>query len=514
VSMSTEALKQASGGKRLAVAGDGELAVMENRTAAVVATVMLVVSVIAGMVASYFLAIGVENHSNWKVLITAVSLPWLCVYFVCSFVYYRSLYSFANLYVVVLSLFHLGVTIPDALNVFEKFGWGGGEFEKWLEYSAWYTVLSLGSLGVGTAVALMQRGGRATPGVEKETVEWAKRLVFFDGVGLMLASLVFAGLALASFGNLLAYARVDFFRGVRDTRGLGAFLMVFPGAATLLVIGASNKWQKILSAICAAVGGLLIMLSGYRTYALMPLLVGSVIWVKTGRRIPAAVAGLALAAMFILIPIVGVVRAAGPYKDWDRTTFLDAWNEVSADKVFALGQTGGLLAHVLERVPMLDPYQYGHTYLKGLVDSIPNLTPKIRESSRAVGERQSWNDREAISKMPPSDWITYHLDMWKFRHGEGVGFTGIGEPYLNFGVVGVIVFFVGIGYALARVDGAAILGSPSLLIFLGTMFWGLMRTVRDDMATFFHPSVFVVITLVIWRLFAFPWLPRKPNTWR
>jgi oligosaccharide repeat unit polymerase len=124
----------------------------------------------------------------------------------------------------------------------------------------------------------------------------------------------------------------------------------------------------------------------------------------------------------------------------------------------------------------------------------------MRESTRAAGLGGGAMNADAVNEMIPSDWITYRLKPDKFAVGEGVGFTGIGEPYINFGYPGVVAFFLLLGYAFARMECAILLRRPLLVLFCSTMLWALISTVRQDIGNFFKPVVFISIILLGWRM--------------
>ena len=146
--------------------------------------------------------------------------------------------------------------------------------------------------------------------------------------------------------------------------------------------------------------------------------------------------------------------------------------------------------------------------MEAVIGSLPNLTGEIRESKRVEARRKMRTNVNAISEMVPSDWLTYRIAREKFDTGEGVGFTTIGEAYLNFGVFGVVAFFGGLGFLLGRLDAINLLAHPKWIIFSTAILWPLMRTVRDDFANFVKPAVFVLIILLIWRVITIIFFPK------
>ena len=76
-------------------------------------------------------------------------------------------------------------------------------------------------------------------------------------------------------------------------------------------------------------------------------------------------------------------------------------------------------------------------------EMFPNIGGNINsEKSRLARKNQATFDQSELVKMAPADWITYRLNRWKFDNGQGVGFSAVAEPYLNFGTAGVVLFFV------------------------------------------------------------------------
>jgi hypothetical protein len=439
---------------------------------------------------------------DWPLQVSIISMIWLAVYLGSTFLQFKTAYLLTTSYVIMLVLFHLGITIPDAFGIFKEDVWHAGPSES-LELSGWCTVLAMGSLGCGFAIGLKKRDFTIDRRiVQQHTADRTLRILYSDGIGLLIASGVLLVLAIASLGNLLNYSRGDFFRSVGDTRGLGVFLLSFPSAVVALVIGATTPGRRRFAAVIAVFGVAIILMSGYRATAMFPLLVGIVLWVKIGRRISAVLLLATLAFTLVAISAIGIMRNFGhAYKDIDAETISISVRESTVQDAFStMGQTGGLLAEVIRLVPAHDPFRFGQSYWLAFKSSIPNVLPGMRESPREKGKREAQFDIDAINKMMPSDWLTYRLEPDKFDVGEGVGFTGIGEPYLNFGYPGVVVFFVGLGFYFSRLEVARLLERPGLLVYCSTIVWLLITTVRQESSNFIRPAVFVFIIIFAWRI--------------
>jgi len=474
-------------------------------------TLLRFASLITIFVAGYNISQPLQVNADWSWWVAITCLSWLGIFLLATYLQFRNVYTFANAYVGALLVFHLGITIPDAFGWFRDIAWSEGDFAKWLERSGWYTAMALGCFGIGYSFAVRKQEIRKSDKYTDDRVaSFGLARVYWAGTGLLLASIVFLFIAITAFGNLLDYSRVDFFRGGSDTRGLGTFLIVFPTALMLLVLGAKTRVQKILGWGLALVGFPVLILSGYRSMALFPLLTGIILWVKTGRRVPPWLAVALLVGTGIAISTVGIVRAYGPYKDLTLATLQEAYQKARLTDVLELGATGGVLANVLKQTPSIDPYRYGGTYINIAIDAIPNVLPK---KSNQVGNIKT--NTQELTTLTPGRWITYRVAPDKFERGEGIGFSAIGDPYINFGIGGVIVFFLVVGFLLGRLDRINLLAYPNALFLSCILIWPFLKTVRNDFGVFLKPVVFLIIILVIWRILAAPfWRPTLPKQQR
>ena len=460
---------------------------------------LLIVNTVLALIALYQVLGPPTTHAAWPVSVTVAAAICLGCHAVCVYGWFRSPYQFTSAYILALSAFHLGVTALIGLQIVEFPGWVSGPEAKWLERAGWYTILALSCLNAGFAVSLTRKGPRI--GSHDPRAALAQATAYWDGLGLLAASAVMIVFVVLSVGNLLSYSRNDFFAGVGDTRGLGVFFMLLPSAAVLLMIGARTPATLFLATCVATAAFLLILLSGYRSMALFPALVGAVVWVKIGRRIPSLVAAAGVVLILIIIPIIGALRAQGPYQDLNRESFVQSAEESSIQDSFTeMGQTAAVLSHVFRLVPSFDPYRWGMSYVRALQDSIPNVSLTIAVSDREVAKRQLVMDRSAIRALKPSEWLTFRIAREKFDVGQGVGFSTIGEAYLNFGPAGVVGFFLILGFLLGRLDQKDLFSHPNWLVLASAMIWPLAKSVRNDFGVFIKPVIFMLLVIILWRL--------------
>jgi oligosaccharide repeat unit polymerase len=445
-----------------------------------------------------------EGNGNWPLYVSLASIAWLATFFVCSYGQFKTPYLLTTAFVVPLCLFHLGVVIPSAFGWSPDAGLTFGSFAPWLERAGWYTVLALGCIGLGFGWSLKRSNFKIQKHiVDEATANRVLDMLFLNGIGLLIASVIFLGLAIASFGNLLSYSRVDFVRiNAGDTRGLGALTMVLPIALIFLVVGARKRMTRIFSYSITAFLFIILLLSGSRSAVMAPLLVGIVLWVKVGKKIPLPVALTILVFVLIAIPAIGVLRSSGEsYDKINKEDILRSTENAKIGTGFSeMGSTASVLANILRLVPEKDPYRYGESYFKAIKVAIPNIGLSQKGSERLMALQGASATSDAVLDLIPSEWITYRLDPIRFAAGEGVGFSGIGEPYINFGLTGVVIYFIFLGFFLGRLESANLLSSPKVLIFIAVTAVPLITLVRNDFVIFTKPVIFTYIVLLIWNL--------------
>lgn len=465
--------------------------------------VLLVASLLPLILSVFFIYAGVDSSSDWSVRIMAATLAWIIIYLACIYHYHRTLYLFSNAYLLALSMFHLGLIYTIALNQEKMAFMASGKISALYELSGWYVALSLSAFGIGTAIAILTK--TKSKYTNKQMAYFkvkTNQFLFKQGVGLGIATIIFLILAISSYGNIFAYSRAEIFNLTLDSRGFGVFIMVFPGAVSLLALSAQSKKQKLFSYSLAVFIVLVVMLSGYRSAALFPTLVVVIIWVKSGRKIPVAVAISGILLVLLSISVISTFRMMGSYEKLSAEDLATSYEQASiSDSFLEMGSSVGVLAEVLKLVPETEPYRYGYSYWMSLKEMVPNLGFSIDSSkSRKVILGEAQFDQDALIRMAPADWITYRINRWKFDNGQGVGFSAIAEPYLNFGTIGVVAYFLLLGFILARLDLKVIICHPYLYLFSAAIFWHLLKTVRNDYSNFTKPLGFIIVVLIIWNI--------------
>jgi oligosaccharide repeat unit polymerase len=441
--------------------------------------------------------------TEWATAVSTAVIVWGAIYILSSLVHYRTAYLFTTVYVACLGMFHFGAVVPVALGIFDLDLTSRLVRGIWRERAAWLSVVALGSMGIGVAIAwsVDDRRMRRKNSIKEGAKEANPEFIYWTGIGMLCASLVALGMLIYEGGNLLKYSRMDFYHGAVRSRGLALFLWTLPAACTLIFVGAKSRAQRVSAYLLLLVAIPVMALSGYRSSLFFPLLTGVVLWHKTGHRIPKTLVIAGLVLLPVAIPAISMLRAVGPYEKITANKFEESVKGTDMRSGFIeMGGTLGVLAEAIRLVPNAEPFRWGWTYVVALRESIPNVRFEMSGSGRQEATRNIISKREMLQGLPPSDWITYYVDQNKFRAGEGIGFSAVAEPYINFGLPGVVVYFISLGLMLALIDGKQLLMHPYWIVFCGAVLWTLNRTVRNDFDNFLKPLVFLTLIAALWHL--------------
>lgn len=438
---------------------------------------------------------------GWIELIVSIIFIWLILYVIATYKYFGTIYLYGHTYVLVILLFHYSLLALSVLGYVDLSSWSIGKDAVYFEKSGWLLLISLTAYGMGVYFAARRKQVNVVSFKERQiSLFLTKRVMFNFGLGLGLASIIFLIMALKSYGNILSYSRAELFNSSNDSRGFGVFMMVFPGAISLIALSAESRMQKLFAYSLAVLSLVIIMLSGYRSAALFPALVFAVSWVKFGRKIPTYVAVSIVILVLVSIATIGIFRQQGAYQDLNVNQLQESYsNSEFSDSLKEMGSTFVVLKEVVKLIPEYEGYRFGYSYYISGLEMLPNLGGQMDyEKSRGYLASQARNNIDALKYMAPADWITYRLNRWKFENGQGLGFSAIAEPYYNFGYFGSVLFFMLIGYLITRIDILPLFSYPFVSVFMVGVFWCLLRTSRNDFTNFSKPFGFILIICLIW----------------
>lgn len=384
----------------------------------------------------------------------------------------NGLMSFACLYLLLLGLFHLGFVVPWAVGLLP------GPHPEWLS-SPWLgTALGLFAsatlaFALGATLGETSSPDRAVPFADPS----AQLFRLGKWVALLGAGMLWLGvwkLKLMTSGYDVYFERAL----TEDVRFFGFGLMLFPLGVLVAAIGATPAQMSGIGLAFTIVLGPL-FLAGFRGPTLVQFIALLAVWAHKDLRSARRVAAAGLLVATALVPVIRMSRNIE-----DKTSQRAVRFEPMAVVEEAGGSFYPLMVTVESVASGAEPLWMGRSYLTGLGRILPNVS--IR-----------WSAPKTFT-LSPSAWATRQADPWAYEHGGGIGFSGVAEPYLNFGLPGVVTIFLLLGYVVARCDGW--LRSEPIRATIGAASFGsLLWTVRNDSVELFR--VFVIsalIALVAW----------------
>jgi oligosaccharide repeat unit polymerase len=432
--------------------------------------------------------------------LATIFILWFFTYAVTAYITHGNLYIFSMAYVLPLIIFHFGLILQHALGI-KHLQMLIGKSGYWYGLASWYVMLSLSAIGIGLSFHFKKPENIKSTKNNIHSEEIINNLLKLRsyGRGLLWASLVLLVIAIAQNGNIFAKSRFDLFYS-GDTRAIGVFSMLCPTAALVIMSTAIKGKNLLRSVVITGLSFMLLILSGYRSVALFPLLIGAIIWRKNGRKIPLTIASFAVIAVLIIIPIIGHLRTMS-YGKVDLEDINKASESSDISHSFEeMGRSIGVLAVTLENIPKNEDFRYGYTYLLYFPALVPNIGfGKTSNIGRAALYERMNKGEKVNDEMIPGDWATWKIIPAQFRAGGGTGFTGVGEPYMNFGYTGVLIFFILLGWMLGRMDSKDISSNFKWLCFSTLYYWNFLVTVRNDLSVFLKPVVFTFLTILIWK---------------
>jgi oligosaccharide repeat unit polymerase len=407
-----------------------------------------------------------------------------------------------SLWLMALAVFHLGLVVPWALGLYDATdNW-------WMAHedipSAMLLIsLALISYQIGIIASLRQPGPeRGTIGEKRTAPTLANRGLFISGLILMgVAGLMYISGFRAAFGSHFSgVAYSDMYEQVMevDSRWYGAGLILFPVGVYIAAAGATRRQLRVLFA-CVGLWAAWQLFLGFRSRALLILIVALYMAVKKGFRVPKQALVICAISILYIVPVVSLVRQEAVGRRFSEKT----WHE--ANPLGGVAEMGQAIWPVAETYRLIGPNQLrlGRTYLSSLSRVIPSI---------GVGYAPSKRLREINLDNSPAYWFLLVTAPYLFRLNQGRGFSVVAEAYMNFGTWGVVIIFFALGCVLVRLEALST-RNPFSLAAIAIVLDPLLWVVRNDSSVFTRTAVWGCSYLFFAWLFASGLIsaPKRPE---
>lgn len=182
-----------------------------------------------------------------------------------------------------------------------------------------------------------------------------------------------------------------------------------------------------------------------------------------------AISGFIL--LFVVFPSIKVVRNISATQRLSMGYVLEAFLSIESPAVAIISEIGGsmgTIAHTMELVPSVRPFDMGVGYLYALLTLLPNLF---------------WDIHPSISRGTGGHWLVWTVEPMTAAVGGGLGFSVIAEAYLNFGWAGVPIVMGIIGFLLGRVvEWSYRSPDPGKAAFLACILASILGLARSETA--------------------------------
>jgi hypothetical protein len=281
----------------------------------------------------------------------------------------------------------------------------------------------------------------------------------------------------------LTYSETFRLRAESDPRFFGTGIMISFIGLCMAVAGATRNQLRFVF-VCAGFSFLTLFYLGFRGPALIAVLIVYAVAHKKGIRSPRWLPWTAAAILMVAIPVASVIRE----EPLNRRGFAASLHQISL--LDGPAELGSALRPLVETTALIGPgnYRYGSTYLVAIKGILPN-----------IALRWEAPDSESTDDLPPNHWITAVVDPWTHRNYGGIGFSGVAEPYMNFGVPGVVIYFLFLAFLLVRLEQVSIRSSYALAAWALIVGPLIVSSIRNDFSNVLRPVVWGLICLALVR---------------
>jgi hypothetical protein len=389
-------------------------------------------------------------------------------------------------YLSLLGLFHLGLIVPWALGLYDI-----SRVPSFVPYGLSRSIALVDYSAVAFLVGMMFALSRRKQAVllSQSVTETDDRNVYVGGCFLLAAGIAMFIVGLIGLDPLgyfrLTYSEIYRLRAESDPRLFGSGMTVAFIGLSIAAAGASRRRFRVV-AIVGAVWLVSLMYLGFRGPTVIAALVVYIIVRKKGLRISPLASIAAAALLLVVLPLMHENREV-PMNSRLAQISLNDFNILDTP-----AEMGVSIRPLIETIDLIGPHDFrlGRTYWIAIKGIVPNLALHWEATST-----------ESELDLPPNHWITAMVDPWTYKNYGGLGFSAIAEPYMNFGIPGVIVYFFSLSFFLIYLEQVSTRNAYALAgwaLILGPLLW----TTRNDFTNFFRPAVWGLLTLAALKLFS------------
>ena len=299
---------------------------------------------------------------------------------------------------------------------------------------------------------------------DEESDDRKKSACYTMGV-MMLGAVLLYFIYLMLTGRLsLNMTYSEYIENVAKGNTLYSWVLVLYATGLLYVVSSSGKKKRVFGILLFIMTAMIFLLTGNKGEVLYAVLAALGVAGYQRKKLSIKIVALLCVIMFVIIPIVTATRSAGVSDEFTLklSSFTDSFLEIGMQircVVYSIdGVAQGAYSHM-----------YGYSYLRPIFRVIGYVIFPLRNLPEQAVDLSS-------SK---SDFY-------------GFGFTQVAEGYLNFGIVGAMLFFAILGFIFGRLEFKKM--NPLKLSLVGSILAILINSSRNVFA--FVPGQIVVMIAI------------------
>ena len=299
---------------------------------------------------------------------------------------------------------------------------------------------------------------------DEDAEERQKTACYVMGV-LMLGAVLLYFLYLMLIGRLsLSMSYAEFIENVSKGNTLYSWVLVLYATGLLYVVSSFGERKRILGIALFVITALIFFLTGNKGEVLYAVLAALGVVGYQRKKLNVKLVALICVIMFVIIPIVTATRSIGVKDEFSLglSSFTDSFLEIGMQIRCVVYSIDGAESGAY-------PQMYGYSYLRPILRIIGYIVFPLRSLPE-----------------PAVDLYSAKSDFY------GFGFTQVAEGYLNFGILGSMLFFAILGFAFGRLEFKKM--NPMKLSLIGSILAILINCSRNVFS--FVPGQVVVMIAI------------------
>jgi hypothetical protein len=422
--------------------------------------------------------------------------PYIIILLIAITVYFNSkilfghLLSWINIFLIILSIFHLGYYIPAKVGLIAELNYMPSLDDPYVPLSLTLFVMAFLFFEIGALLTFGLKNKRGRLNINPALPKYSDfRAIFFLGILVTIVSLVLLIYYIIQIGGIniafaINYTEYVLFVSSSDPRFASISIAYFPIGLLLMciyVFRVDAPHKKFITTLIVSLCVLFIswlLWLGIRGAAFISLI--SFLYFYNALKKPINIRKVTIYFILALfsIPLIRDMRNLGIS---ERNI---AFKSISLSPLEGLSELGGIFRPYLGLISYYDAGNLPKLGVKPYLIALTRVIPNIGSYSTEI---------KNLDYYRTNIWITELLAPGSTSLNIGLGSSGIGEPFACFGPTGIIILFFILGSVIVSLELRLVYSAYSCAL-TAFLFFPINWYIRDD--------IFGTLRTIIWGLAA------------